>query len=315
MADIKWDAFPNGGDVLSTDLIVGLRGGANYQFSPAFSEDTLLSSKSSVNLATTANFNATYSGGGVGATLTAVSVGTLSIDGFPVTNGERILVKNQTNAVQNGIYVVTNSGSGPSLAILTRATDFDGSASGPVKSGDFVVVTIGNVNGQTAWVVISLGTITVGTSLIFFSELSAGTTGTVTSVGLTVPTGFNVTGSPVTGAGTLAVTTTWNINKPRTWTSLGNVPIPINFTNTTSNDLNFAISMLLQNTPGNSTTLNIFVGGILVAQIVSGAGAGGASTNLTMPTSGIIVPPGSTLTGSIVGEAQVSQPYLAYISM
>lgn len=32
MADIKWSAYPSGGTLLSTDILVGLRGGANYQF-------------------------------------------------------------------------------------------------------------------------------------------------------------------------------------------------------------------------------------------------------------------------------------------
>lgn len=32
MATIKWDAFPNGGALQSTDILVGLRTGLNYQF-------------------------------------------------------------------------------------------------------------------------------------------------------------------------------------------------------------------------------------------------------------------------------------------
>lgn len=85
-------------------------------------------SAKTVDLATTSALpTCTYSNGtaGVGATLTASANGLLSVDGENVTSWDRILVKNQVATKQNGIYTVTEVGSGGSAFILTRATDYD----------------------------------------------------------------------------------------------------------------------------------------------------------------------------------------------
>ena len=67
--------------------------------------------KGSVRVASTANFAATRTAGtadasggfGVGEILTASANGALSIDGITVSVGDRVLLKNQTDAKQNGI--------------------------------------------------------------------------------------------------------------------------------------------------------------------------------------------------------------------
>ena len=75
--------------------------------------------------------------GGVGATLTSVTNGTLFIDGFTVQLGETVLVKDQpvfvpieeTNiSYQNGVYVLTQAGGPGEPFILTRANFADESA-------------------------------------------------------------------------------------------------------------------------------------------------------------------------------------------
>ena len=90
-------------------------------------------------VATTANLTASYSNGaaGVGATLT--NSGTqvaLTIDGIAVSASQRVLVKNQTSEAQNGIYTVTDIGSGSTNWVLTRATDYDTAAE--INPGDLV---------------------------------------------------------------------------------------------------------------------------------------------------------------------------------
>lgn len=70
----------------------------------------------------------TYSNGtaGVGATLTATANGALaSQDGVSLTVGQRLLVKDQVTQLQNGVYSVTQVGSGGTPFILMRATDAD----------------------------------------------------------------------------------------------------------------------------------------------------------------------------------------------
>lgn len=78
--------------------------------------------------ATTTNLTATYANGtsGVGATLTKTTNGAIgTIGGIAVALGNRILVKNQTNQEENGIYEATNLGSVSTPWVLTRTLDLN----------------------------------------------------------------------------------------------------------------------------------------------------------------------------------------------
>ena len=89
------------------------------------------------------------------------------LDGVTLATGNRILVKNQSTASQNGIYVVAASGA-PS-----RAADFDSPAE--IDGGDFVFVTGGTANDNKGFVQINVVG-TIGTDPIEFSQFSgAGT--------------------------------------------------------------------------------------------------------------------------------------------
>lgn len=78
--------------------------------------------------------------------------------------GDRVLVKNQGTASENGIYVVQASGA------AVRATDFDGT--GEVSGGAFTFVEEGTVNADSGWVVTSNGPISVGTDAINWAQFS-----------------------------------------------------------------------------------------------------------------------------------------------
>lgn len=98
---------------------------------------------------------------------TALEAGDV-IDGVTLVAGDRVLVKNQNTASENGIYVVQASGA------AVRATDFDQPAE--VDGGDFIFVTGGTVNDNTGWVQTSTGVTTIGTDPIYFTQFSgAGT--------------------------------------------------------------------------------------------------------------------------------------------
>jgi hypothetical protein len=86
----------------------------------------------------------------------------------------RVLVKNQTIASDNGIYVVKAKGDGSHPYILVRAIDFDGSPSNEVTGGDFTFIEQGTSLANTGWVVISASTIVVDTNPINWSQFSAG---------------------------------------------------------------------------------------------------------------------------------------------
>lgn len=78
--------------------------------------------------------------------------------------GDRVLVKDQGTASENGIYVVQASGA------AVRATDFDSTEE--VTPGAFTFVEEGSVNGDSGFVVITDGTITVGSSPIEWAQFS-----------------------------------------------------------------------------------------------------------------------------------------------
>jgi hypothetical protein len=81
--------------------------------------------------------------------------------------GDRVLVKNQGTASENGIYVVQSSGA------PVRATDANGTAdTGTVSGGTFTFVEEGTVNADSGWVVSTNGPITVGSDPMNWVQFS-----------------------------------------------------------------------------------------------------------------------------------------------
>jgi hypothetical protein len=87
-----------------------------------------------------------------------------TIDGVTLATGNRVLVKDQSTASENGIYVVQASGA------AVRATDFDSNAE--VTPGAFTFVEEGTANADSGWVLSTNGTITVGTTGLTFAQFS-----------------------------------------------------------------------------------------------------------------------------------------------
>jgi len=125
------------------------------------------------------NLTATYDNGtaGVGATLTnSGSQAALVIDGVTMVLNDRVLVYEQTNAYENGIYTVTNVGSASTNWVLTRATDADSyGASDPdaLGQGDAFFVQEGNVGAGELYVMNTEGSITFGTTGITFTQIQS----------------------------------------------------------------------------------------------------------------------------------------------
>ena len=89
------------------------------------------------------------------------------IDGVTLVTGNRVLVKNQGSASENGIYVVVATGA------ASRSSDANGTAdTGELTSGTFTFVEEGTVNFDSGFVVSTNGTITVGTTGIVWTQFS-----------------------------------------------------------------------------------------------------------------------------------------------
>ena len=131
-----------------------------------------LDTKPSCRVGTTADLSATYNNGtaGVGATLTATSNGALSLDGITPSVADRVLVKNQTTASENGIYVVTTVGDGSTAFVLTRATPEDQPAE--LSGGAFVFVEEGTLNANNGYTFTHTGAPTFGTTDLDVAQFS-----------------------------------------------------------------------------------------------------------------------------------------------
>jgi hypothetical protein len=132
-----------------------------------------------VRLEGTVNLVATYDNGdsGDGATLTnADTQAALVLDGVAVDSDDRVLIYEQTNQTQNGVYVVTHKGSASSNWVLTRAPDANSyAASSPTSlgKGDAFYIREGITGAGELYVMTTPGTITFGTSNIIFSQISS----------------------------------------------------------------------------------------------------------------------------------------------
>jgi hypothetical protein len=154
---------------------------------------------------------ATYDNGssGVGATITkSSSYAALVIDTVTAAYQDRILVRAQANAALNGVYSVSNTGSGSYAWVLTRAYDYDvvGAGVNEIDRGDLFYVLDGSVGAGTAWVQQNDIT-TIGTDGIQFVQFSSKALYALTSgSGLYYSAGGSYDGS---AASTLAVNTSY----------------------------------------------------------------------------------------------------------
>lgn len=153
------------------------------------------------------NVNATYNNGtaGVGATLTnAGTQAALVVDGVTMNVNDRVLVYNQTNAYENGVYTVTNVGSGSTNWVLTRATDADtygSNSSTQLGQGSYFFIQEGATAAGESYVCNTVGTITFGTTAITFALFSQSILYTA-GTGLTLSPGYQFSITPVGTAGT-----------------------------------------------------------------------------------------------------------------
>ena len=165
---------------------------------------TGLDVKESVRMATAAALAAnTAAGSGVGKTLTANANGGLTVDGVTAALNDRILVKTEAAGANNGIYTVTDTGSGASPWELTRATDAD--QDDEVNAGMFTFSTEGTANADVGWVLTTDNPITVDTTALVFTQFSSAgmftggdgidITGSVISVDLATNPGLQFTGA------------------------------------------------------------------------------------------------------------------------
>lgn len=138
----------------------------------------------------------TYSNGtsGAGATLTATTAAALVVDGYTLSLTNRLLVNNQANPIQNGVYSLTTLGTGSVDYVLTRTSDFN--SVGDINNAGVIPVTNGTVNAGTTWA-LDANISAIGTSAISYDQTNSQPPAVVTinSVPCTVGSSCTITAS------------------------------------------------------------------------------------------------------------------------
>ena len=211
--------------------------------------------KESVRVATTANITLS---------------GTQTIDGVSVVAGDRVLVKNQTSAAENGIYVVA-------AGAWSRAEDADEPAE--LNAGTFVFVEEGTTNADSGFVVSSNNPITIGTDAMNWVQFSG--TGQITA-----GDGLIKSGSTLAVGGTT----------DRITVNADSVDIAATYVGQSS------ITTLGTITTGtwNGSTIDVAHGGTGATSLTSGEYLVGNGTGAIQSVSSI---PGSDISGDISGNA------------
>jgi hypothetical protein len=254
---------------------------------------------------TVGNLNATYNNGasGVGATLT--NAGTqvaLTIDGVLTTVGMRVLIYNQTNQTENGVYTVTVVGTVSTNWVLTRATDAntygirDPNALG---FNDAFFVQAGSTGAGETYVVTTSGVIVFGTTPITFAQISSAQIYSAgTGLNLSPATTFNISNTGVTAAsyGTASQVPTLAINAQGQITSASNTSIAINANQITSGAVTNA-QLANSSLTVNGTSIALGASGTITATATNaltiGTGLTGTSYNgstavtIALGTSGV----------------------------
>lgn len=309
-----------GGTITGLPSPTGGSDAANKDYVDAVT--TQLSPRNACDVATTGALTATYDNGtlGVGATLTnSGTQAAISIDGVTLSTSARVLVKDQATQAQNGIYTVTNQGSGSTNWVLTRATDYDQAAD--VAEGTYTVISSGTANIGTLWIEGNLGPFTIGTTAIAFIKLAVGSltttlTGDVTGSG---------SGTITTTIATNAVTTTKILNAAVTLAKMANMPASRLLGNPTGSAATPQPIQIGTGLSFTGSTLNATAG--TVTSVATGTGlTGGPITTtgtislaainshfvLANTTSGSAAPAGVTLSAAIDAAISGTQGVVLY---
>jgi len=117
-----------------------------------------------------------------------------TIDGISLSNGDKVLVKSNTNQTQNGVYIVAGS--------PARDPEFD---TVNELAGQMIIVKEGSINADSFFLC-TTDSGTIGSANITFTQVTPSSGGTVTQVGIAqAGSEFTISGSPITTSGNITL--------------------------------------------------------------------------------------------------------------
>jgi hypothetical protein len=253
-------------------------------------------------LATTTGGTVTYSqpngaSNGVGALLTTTGTFSLIDTANVQTLGTRILVKDEANAVFNGVYTWANATN------IVRATDADTYGSGNTLAlgiNDYFFVSSGNVNLGSAYIVSApVGVITFGTSNIAFAQFSqsqvytANTQAGISLAGTVINAKVDGTTTDFDGGGNISVRASAALTTPNIGAATG-TSLSVTGTVTASSTVGGVITGTSTSVTGTQTAAST-VGGVITGSSVSVAGG-------NILTSGQISATGNITGSNVIGN-------------
>jgi hypothetical protein len=244
------------------------------------------------------DLNATYDNGtaGVGATLTnAGTQAALVIDGITMVVADRVLVYEQTDQTENGVYVVTSIGSGATNWVLTRSDDtntYVTDSPDGLSEGSTFFVQEGTTGAGETYTCNTVGVITFGTTNITFAQVSSAQIYSA-GTGLTLAgTTFSLTNTAVTAAtyGNDGAVSQIAVNAQGQITTASNVSINASSISvgtlanarTTADSANGASTIVARDSNGS------FTANVITAGAVSGSGAALSAINASNVSAGTL---------------------------
>lgn len=141
-----------------------------------------LDPKQAVRVATTAPLGGSYATTPSNGRFTGAAT---SVDGVTLVAGDRVLVKDQVDQKQNGIYVYDGAGQ------YTRSPDMDGSPAAEVSAGNYTFATQGTTNVSSGFVLTGNGIFTLNTDNLVFTQFSGSGGASRNLDNLLAPTAIN----------------------------------------------------------------------------------------------------------------------------